>query len=443
MPEFFSHPAVLAVLAFLAGAILSWLFVRGNNHEAVLRSQLASRLDDLARLEEYLKDRNEEIHQLHGQAARLTEANRHLQEQAARGRIELEELHQKNQSEFATLARKVLDEQSKRFSEESTEQLSRLLAPFRDRIVEFRDRIEKTHESQGERFAALRQELSHLRDLNQKISKDALELTQALRGDNQVQGAWGEMLLERILEQSGLQKDSEYFTQESHQTEIDGEMRRVRPDVIVRLPDDRHVIIDSKVSLTAYADHVNASNPAEAEEAATRHRQSVRTHLKGLSFKNYQNTPHLQSLDFILLFIPIESAFHLALKRDTELYDEAFRQNIVIVTPSTLLASLRVIENLWRQDRQNRNALRIAEEAGKLYDKLVGFTEDLDRIEQTLEQAQAAYRAAHNKLASGRGNLIGRAEKLKHLGARARKTLPPNFHPPESSAPPENTLPPA
>lgn len=443
MPDSLTDPLPLSGLAFLAGALVSWLIARANNQERVLRSQLTSRLEDLERVEENLTVQNDEIRHLHAEAARLEEANRNLREKVARGRDELVELHRTNQSEFASLARRILDEQSKRFSEESTERLAQVLVPFRDRIVEFRDKVEKNQESQGERFAALRQELSHLRDLNQKISKDALELTQALRGDNQVQGVWGEMLLERILEQSGLQKDSEYFTQESHHTEIDGEKRRVRPDVIVRLPGDRHVIIDSKVSLTAYADHVNSTDPAEAEEAALRHRASLRAHLKGLSVKNYQNTHHLKSLDFILLFVPIESAFALALKRDTELYDEAFRQNILIVTPSTLLASLRVIENLWRQDRQNRNALRIAEEAGKLYDKFVGFTEDLERIDQALQQARSAYRSAHNKLTSGRGNLIGRAEKLQQLGARASKTLPAGFQPPEPPPLSEDSPPPS
>jgi DNA recombination protein RmuC len=433
--DLLTHPATLLASGFAAGVVLTLVFRRSSGEEKVLQAQLDSRSQDLEQSREEASSLNRELRQLSGDLARVNEANRHLQEQVAEGRNHLTELLTKNRGEFAHLARTLLDEQSKSFSKISQEEVGRLLVPFRDRIHEFRDRVEKTHESQSERFAALRQELAHLRDLNQKISEDALELTRALRGDNQVQGAWGEMLLERILEQSGLRKGSEYFTQESHHTEIDGESRRVRPDVIVRLPGDRHVIIDSKVSLTAYTDHINSEHPGEAEEAAIRHRNSVRAHLKGLSLKNYQNTDHLQSLDFILLFIPIESAFNLALKNDTDLYDQAFQQNIVIVTPSTLLATLRVIENLWRQDRQNHNAQRIAEEAGKLFDKFVAFVEDLEKIDQTLNQARAAWQAAHNKLTSGRGNLVGRAEKLQELGARTSKNLPASFQPPDQPTP--------
>ena len=431
MNDLLSHPATLLASGFAAGVLVTLIIRRKGGQERALQAQLDSRNQDLEQARDESNSLNRELRQLSNDLARVNEANRHLQEQVGEGQNNLAELLTKNRGDFANLARTLLDEQSKNFSEISKEQVAQLLIPFRDRIHDFRDRVEKTHESQGERFAALRQELAHLRDLNQKISQDALELTRALRGDNQIQGAWGEMLLERILEQSGLRKDSEYFTQESHQTEIDGKSRRVRPDVIVQLPGDRHVIIDSKVSLTAYTDHINSNDPVEAEEAAARHRNSVRAHLKGLSIKNYQNTHHLKSLDFILLFIPIEGAFHLALKNDTELYDQAFRQNIVIVTPSTLLASLRVIENLWRENRQNQNAQRIADEAGKLYDKFVGFIEDLERIDQTLNQARIAYQAAHNKLTSGRGNLVGRAEKLQELGARTSKNLPSSLQPPE------------
>ena len=429
MSDFFAHPVLPLFAGLFFGAVLAWLVLRSSSREPVLRSRLASSLDDLAQAEEENTELEAELRDLTREMARLEEANRHLLERVEQGQDEIAGVLAHNRGEFANLARQILDEQSKRFSQSSHEQLGQLLIPFRDRIVEFRERVEKTHDSESERFAALRQELSHLRELNQQISQDALDLTRALRGESQVQGAWGEMILERILEQSGLQKGSEYFTQESHHTEINGETRRVRPDVIIHLPDKRHVIVDSKVSLHAYTEHVNAGDPAEAEEAAKRHRDSVRAHLKGLSFKNYQETYQLQSLDFVLLLIPIEGAFSLALQRETDLHDLAFRQNIIIVTPSTLLASLRVIENLWRQEKQNHNALAIAEEAGKLYDKFVGFTGDLETIEAHLAQAQSAYRSAHNKLTTGRGNLVGRAEKLRELGARARKTLPASFQP--------------
>ncbi|MEM6911155.1 MAG: DNA recombination protein RmuC [Verrucomicrobiota bacterium] len=425
-----SQAALPFALGLLLGGLLLWLIQRGQRREPILEAELASERKQAAQNQAENAQQRQQLQTLHGQLARLEEANRHLQEETAQKREELGQLLEHNRGEFAHLARKILDEQSKRFTEASHERLGELLVPFRDRMVEFREKVEKTHESQGERFAALRQELSHLRQLNQQISQDALNLTHALRGESQVQGAWGEMLLERILEQSGLQEGSEYTTQGSYTTESEAGARRVRPDVVIHLPDQRHVIIDSKVSLVAYADYVNAEDPAETESAAQRHRDSLRAHLKGISLKNYQQAHGLESLDFILVFIPIESAFNLALQRDTELYDSAFRQNIVLVTPSTLLASLRVIENLWRQDKQNRNALRIADEAGKLYDKLVGFLDDMDALDNRLRQAKDSYHQARKKLQTGTGNLIGRAEKLRKLGARTTKTLP-------SSSPPE------
>ena len=429
MSPLFEHPLFLPLAAFLSGALLAWIVARATGRAPVLRSQLATRLEELQQAGETIDSQNQELRQLDSELARLEESNRHLREQVEQGREDLSDLLAQNRGEFTNLARKILDEQSKQFSRTSRDQLGQLLVPFRERIAEFRDRVEHTHESQGERFAALRQELAHLRDLNRKISEDATNLTQALRGESQVQGAWGEVILERLLEQSGLRKGSEYFTQETHQTEIDGDAQRVRPDVIVKLPGERHVIIDSKVSLKAYADHVNCSDPDEIDEAVRRHLDSLRAHLKGLSRKNYQDIHLLSSLDFVLLFIPIEGALQLALQQDPTLHDQAFRQNIALVTPSTLLVTLRIIENLWKQDKQNRHALEIAEEAGKLYDKFVGFTDDLARIEQTLTQAQSACASARQKLTLGKGNLASRAQKLLDLGARANISLPPAFQP--------------
>lgn len=394
---------------------------------SILQTQLKERNDALENLKRDYSALQEKFNTLERERATISERAKHLQEEIEKGKKDLEALLEKNKADFQNLAQSILEEQSRKFTNRNEEKLSEVLKPFRERINEFRDKVEASNRDQGERFSALHHELKSLKELNQQISQDALNLTQALRGESKVQGAWGEMLLEKILEKSGLTAGEEYTTQETYTTGSGEARQRVRPDVIVNLPDNRHIIIDSKVSLKAYTDYANASDHAAAEEAARNHVNSVKTHIKGIALKDYQTANNLTSLDFILVFIPMESAFNLALQRDTDLYDFAFDRNIVIVTPSTLLATLRVIENLWRQEKQNRNARSIAKEAGKLYDKFVAFVEDMNNLNQRLDQARKAFDSAENKLSGGRGNLISRAEKLTQLGARASKSLPANY----------------
>ena len=258
-------------------------------------------------------------------------------------------------------------------------------------------------------------------DLNQVLSEDAKNLTRALKGSNKSQGNWGELVLERVLEASGLRKGEEYHFQESH-TREDGS--RAQPDVVIHLPEDRHLVVDAKVSLIAYEDFANLEDDTERQAAIKRHMDSIRNHMKGLSDKNYQTLYGLKSLDFVLMFVPIEPAFMLAVSQDKELFMDAWQKNVLLVSPSTLLFVVRTVAHLWRQEAQNRNAHDIAKRGAELYDKFVGFVVDMESLGNRIKQAQQDYDSAHNKLTSGRGNLIGQAEKLRDLGVKPTKAVP-------------------
>lgn len=323
-------------------------------------------------------------------------------------------------AQFAELAGKIFDEREQRFSESSHERLGQLLEPLKERIQAFEKRVEESYQNEARERFSLARELERLQQLNQRLGDEATNLTRALQGQK-TQGNWGELVLERVLEHAGLEKGREYHTQVSLKS-TDGE--RFQPDVLIRLPGDKQVVVDAKVSLTAYQALTCAEDEGSRALALKQHVQSLRSHLKGLSLKDYQRLEGLQSLDFVLLFVPIEAAFAAALQADPDLFQEAYGRHIVIVSPTTLLATLRVIDSLWRQERQSQNAREIAEKAGALYDKFVAFIQDLDEIGNRLQQLDRAYLSARNKLSDGRGNLVGRAEQLKSLGARASKRLP-------------------
>ncbi|HAO76839.1 MAG TPA: DNA recombination protein RmuC, partial [Pseudomonas sp.] len=305
-------------------------------------------------------------------------------------------------------------------SESSHERLGQLLEPLKERIQSFEKRVEESYQHEARERFSLARELERLQQLNQRLGDEATNLTRALQGQK-TQGNWGELVLEKVLEHAGLEKGREYHTQVSLKS-ADG--ARFQPDVLIHLPGDKQVVVDAKVSLTAYQALTCAEDEGSRALALKQHVQSLRNHLKGLSLKDYQHLEGLQSLDFVLLFVPIEAAFAAALQADPELLQEAYGRHIVIVSPTTLLATLRVIDSLWRQERQSQNAREIAEKAGALYDKFVAFIQDLDEIGNRLQQVDRAYLSARNKLSDGRGNLVGRAEQLKSLGARASKRLP-------------------
>ena len=361
-----------------------------------------------------------ELRRLDAHAAALAAELREQQDSHQQRLSDLQGSRDELRAQFAELAGKIFDEREQRFADTSSERLGQLLDPLKERIQSFEKRVEESYQQEARERFSLGKELERLQQLNLRLSDEATNLTRALKGQK-TQGNWGELILERVLEHAGLEKGREYQTQVSLKGP-DGE--RFQPDVLIMLPGDKQVVVDSKVSLTAYQQYVGADDDVIGQVALKQHVLSLRNHVKGLAGKDYKRLEGLHSLDFVLLFVPIEAAFSAALQAEPNLFQEAFDRNIVIVSPTTLLATLRVIDSLWKQERQSQNAREIAERAGWLYDKFVLFIQDLDEVGNRLQQLDKAYAAARNKLTEGRGNLVSRSEQLKLLGARASKSLP-------------------
>ncbi|MTI89496.1 MAG: DNA recombination protein RmuC [Balneolaceae bacterium] len=375
---------------------------------------------------------NEERNRANELDRRLASRNaeyKNLQERLNEQKRELAEMQEQLTTQFENLANKILEEKSEKFTKQNKEQIDQLLNPLGEKLEAFKKKVEETHKDEVEARGSLKQELKHLLELNQKMSEDARNLTKALKGDNKAVGDWGEVILERILERSGLTKGREYETQKGFSKE-DG-MGHNKPDVVVYLPDEKYMVIDSKVSLKAYEKFSSTEDDQEQEKFLKDHINSVRSHVKGLSAKNYQNIHGEKSPDFVLLFIPIEPAFSAALQYDSGLYYEAFDQNIVIVSPSTLLATLATIDSVWKQEYQNKNAQEIAKRGGALYDKFVLFVESMNDIGQRIRQTQDSYDEAMGRLSTGAGNLVRQAEMIRKLGAKASKQLPKSVQQPE------------
>ncbi|RZK12625.1 MAG: DNA recombination protein RmuC [Flavobacterium sp.] len=347
-----------------------------------------------------------------------------LWERNSEQKQEVEKLQEKFTKEFENLANKILEEKTSKFTEQNRENLKNILSPLQDKIHLFEKKVEDTHKESIDYHAALRQQILGLREMNEQMSKETINLTKALKGDSKMQGNWGELVLERVLEKSGLEKGREYDVQQSF-TNTDGQ--RVFPDVVVNLPDGKKMIIDSKVSLTAYEKYINEESDLLRITYLKEHVNSIKRHVEQLGEKNYHDLYQIESPDFVLLFIPIEPAFASALNEDTTLYNRAFEKNVVIVTPSTLLATLRTIDSMWANQKQQENAYEIARQAGALYDKFEGFVTDLVKIGKKMDEAKSEYGNAMNKLVDGKGNLITSVEKLKKMGAKAKKALPENI----------------
>ncbi|WP_461449242.1 DNA recombination protein RmuC [Mucilaginibacter sp.] len=373
--------------------------IRYDAAVTILNQELVAEKNRMAKAEESFK----------AQRDRLTEQERSIQE-----------IQQKFQLEFQNVANKLLDEKSQKFVETNRANLDVLLNPLKENIKAFEEKVDKVYNMEAAERNTLKGVITQLMELNQLISNEAQNLTKALKGDNKKQGNWGEVILERVLERSGLVRDQEYRMQTSF-TGADG--NRLQPDVIIDLPDEKHLIIDSKVSLIAYERLVNCETEDERKLFSKAHVESIRGHVNGLSAKNYHDLYQINSPDFVLLFIPIESSFSFAVQIDAELFSDAWDKRVVIVSPSTLLATLRTIASIWKQERQNRNVLEIARLSGAMYDKFVGFVGDMEGIGKNIKQSQSAYDNAISKLTEGNGNLTKTAEKIKSLGAKANKQI--------------------
>ncbi len=395
---------------------------------ASLQERLSGREDQLRRQAEELQVKNTRMDALILEKTGLERDNSRLatelREEARRSEESLQVLNDTKkelQLQFENLANQIFEEKTKSFADQSKANLDTILTPFKERIIDFEKKVSEVYATEGKERHSLLKEVQRLQELNQKIGEDAENLTKALKGDSKTQGSWGEIILERILEESGLRKGLEYDSQGGFR-DVDG--RLLKPDVVVHLPEEKDIVIDSKVSLVAYEKYVRAESDEQRERAVKEHLLSINTHLKGLESKKYDELPGVKSLDFVLMFVPIESAFMLAIEKDGEIFRKAFDKSIMIVSPSTLLVTLRTIQNIWRYEHQNKNALEIAEKAGALYDKFVGFVADLEKIGDQIDNTRKAYEGAHNKLSSGKGNLVARAQNLIDLGVKSRKQLP-------------------
>jgi DNA recombination protein RmuC len=418
---------ILYILAgLIIGLVFGWIIklLISKNESGRLEERNKILLGENEQTEIKLSAERDKSYKLNSDLSSLKADYSNLQQKLEENKAEVEQLQEKFTKEFENLANKIFDEKTSKFSEQSKTNLHEILNPLKERISEFQNKVEESNKESIDRNAALRQQLSSLKEMNLQMSHDAQNLVKALKGDSKAQGDWGEIQLERILERSGLRKGEEYSIQESFTSE-DGS--RKRPDVIINLPEEKKIIIDSKVSLVDYERIVSAEDDDQKNIHLKAFINSIKRHIKELSDKAYQNLFQEESLDFVLMFIPIEPAFSMAIQFGDNLYVDAYDKNIIIVSPSTLLATLRTIANIWKQENQNKNVLEIAKQSGALYDKFVGFVNDLIDVGNRMDQAKSSYEGAMKKLSDGSGNLVNRAEKIKELGAKTSKSLPQNI----------------
>ena len=388
------------------------------------QNQMQFTIDELKQNVDKIEKEREDIRRekefLNSELTRKNTEYENLQQLNLKRDKELEERQAQLRKDFELLATRILDEKSEKFTLQNKENIKNILNPLQEKIKTFEEKVDLTQKESISMHSALKEQLLGLKDLNQQMTKEATNLTRALKGDSKMQGNWGELVLERVLEKSGLEKDREYFVQQSFTLENGS---RVLPDVVLHLPDGKKMVIDSKVSLTDYERLVNADDDDKAKYLKA-HVNSVKKHVDQLSEKNYQDLYDIESPDFVLMFIPIEPAFAVVVNEDNSIYNKAFEKNIVIVTPSTLLATLRTIDSMWTNEKQQQNAIEIARQAGALYDKFEGLVTDLTGVGKKIDAAKSDYSSAMNKLVEGKGNLISSVERLKKMGAKAKKALP-------------------
>lgn len=414
------------ITGILVGAVAVWLAgkFRYEGKQNISKERLKGLSEIIEKTQKELEDREKEVIELNRQVSARDVEFRNLNEKLQDQKNEIEKLHEKFRIEFKNLANEIFDEKSKKFTEQNKIKLDEILKPLSEKLRDFEKKVEETYDKEAQQRFSLKEEVKRLAELNQQVSREASNLTKALKGDTKARGSWGEVILESILEKSGLVKDREYFVQASFS---DDHGKKVQPDVIVAYPGDRSVVIDSKVSLLAYERYVSGEDKNEQEKALKDHLQSIRNHIRNLSGKNYQHIYQIKSLDFVMLFMPIEPAYYLAIQYDTELWSYAYDKRILLISPTNLIAALKMIESMWRQEYQSKNVMEIARQSGALYDKFEGLLSDLVDIGKKLDSAQNSYKSSMTKLAEGKGNLISRVEQIKKLGAKTKKTLPQNL----------------
>jgi len=385
---------------------------------------------DIADYLNEINENKEKISKTESEKVALEQKNINLIEKLQTQKEEIENIGKKFSNEFKVLANSILEEKSKKFTEQNRQNIKILLDPLGENIKEFRKKVEETYDKESKQRFSLEEKIKDLVELNHKISDEAHNLTMALKGSAKTQGDWGEMILESILENSGLEKGREFFTQEFLRDEVghtikgvDG--KKMQPDVLIKYPDGRNIIIDSKVSLVAYERYVSAENDTDREKELKLHIQSLKNHIDGLSAKDYDS--YTQTLDFVMLFVPIEPAYLSAIKHDTNLWNYAYKKKILLISPTNLITALKLVKDLWKREDQNRNAFDIAERGGRLYDKFVSFIESLEDIGKNINKANESYESALKQLKTGKGNIISQVEKLKELGVKAQKTIPPSI----------------
>lgn len=425
---------ILLIIGIGIGFALGWLVSKSKNNPTSTtdnsidlikeNGELTGRLNNAT---EVFKDQKEKLDELSlekdrliAEVAHFKTSNQNLEKRLEEQKGELEQLQEKFTKEFSLIANQLLKQNSTEFAEANQKRLTEILNPLKENIKAFEQKVDDKYEKELKERTSLIEQIKSLEKLNTQMSEDAHNLTKALKGDNKAQGNWGELILEKVLESSGLVEGAEFKTQ--HSTTND-EGNRIQPDVVILLPENKHIIVDAKVSLNAYQSYINADDKKEQETHLKNHLISVKAHIKGLSEKHYVTGKGIDSPDFVLLFMPIESSFGLAMQTDHQLYQYAWDRKVVIVTPSTLLATLKTIKSVWNNEKQTKNAIEIARQAGALHDKFVGFVEDMQKIKKSLTQSNDAYDKAFNKLKTGNGNLIDSTIKLEKLGAKTKKKL--------------------
>ncbi len=423
---------LILILGLLAGGAIGFLVAKlqkkdGGEDGQKLKLELEMEVQrtenltkDLGTINQQLSTEREKMMNLNSEHSGLKANYQNLQTRLSEQKEEVNQLQEKFRIEFKNLANEILEEKSKKFTDQNKINIGQVLDPLKEKIERFERKVEQSSKDSLEQNTALKTQLDHLKELNKQITKEAENLTKALKGESKTQGNWGEMQLENILDKVGLQKDVHYFKEKNLKTE-EGSNQRL--DYIIKMPDEKYLVLDSKVSLTAYSNYYDHEDEASQAKYLKQHLDSVYSHIKLLGEKNYQNLYEIQQPDFVLMFIANEPALTIALREDHDLYEKALDKNIVLVSTSTLLATLRTVSYIWKQDLQNKNALEIARQAGALYDKFEGFTQDLLKVGNSLRQTKENYDGAMNKLSEGNGNLVRRTEVLKELGAKASKQI--------------------